>query len=226
MKLVLARLRRDLSDAVLYDEGIEAARNACAAGASIASAAITAAAFYDSPLVGIHALRECMHSLQTLPFELEAWVSEFQCRYDPITRQMGFASGFGYVDDEQAAFLVSVCERHYARRPRQTEFTRCSFFLEHQGVLASKCGPLNRVGLMALVSLDHAIDIEDAERYFMLWQLDSAIREAQRARQQGLAEFPFLSEYHQYEGPWPSQPQSAEGEYLVQLGLEEQSTES
>ncbi|HMA91428.1 MAG TPA: hypothetical protein VKP30_02035, partial [Polyangiaceae bacterium] len=67
MKLVLTRLRRDLTKAILYDEGIEAARNACAGGASIASAAITAAAFYDSPLDGIHALRACMDSLQSLP---------------------------------------------------------------------------------------------------------------------------------------------------------------
>src|SRR5512145_432452 len=214
MKLVLTRLRRDLTKAILYDEGIEAARNACAGGASIASAAITAAAFYDSPLVGIHALRECMDALRSLPFDLEAWLREFRCRHDP-TLGVRFAPGFGYVAQEQAAFLVSVCERHFARRPGQAEVTRCSFFLDHQAVLASSCGPLNRVGLMALVSLDHAIGIEDAERHFMLWQLDSAIREAQRARKQGLAGFPFLSEYHQYEGPWPNEPQEAEGEYLV-----------
>lgn len=224
MKFTFARLRHELTQPVLFDEGIEAARNACAGGASIASAAITAAAFYDSPLVGIRALRECMDLLQLLPLEIDAWLDTFHLRQDPTTRETIFAPGFGYVDPQQAAFLVSACRRHSSRRSGQLKAARCSFYLKHKERLLGTCGPLNRIGLMALVSSDHGVTVEDAERNFLLWQLDSAIREAQRARREGLGKFPFLSEYHQYEGIWPDKHQHRDEEYLIQIGLEEKRT--
>lgn len=224
MKLTFARLRREMTQPMLFDEGIEAARNACAGGASIASAAITAAAFYDSPLVGIRALRECMELLQSLPFQLDAWLDTFRSRQDPTTRETTFAPGFGYVAPRQAAFLVSVCRRHFSQRSGQLKATRCSFYLDHQEPILGTCGPLNRIGLVALVSSDLGIAVEDAERHFLLWQLDSAIREAQRARREGLSKFPFLSEYHQYEGTWPDPHQHRDDEYLIQIGLEERTT--
>src|SRR3954467_10792363 len=70
----LEQLRLGLSNPGTFDEGVEAARNACVAGAPLAAAAITAAAWYDNPFTGPPALRAWRQRLGPLPLTLEAWL--------------------------------------------------------------------------------------------------------------------------------------------------------
>lgn len=221
MNLILGRLRQALANEVLHDEGIEAARNACAAGASIAAAAIVAAAYYDSPLVGIPALRRLMQELARIPRELHVWLSAFRRETGTTSSPSNFAPGFGYVNEEQAAFVIDACRRCLGRRTQARDASVCAFFLENHQSLTPFTGALNRVGLMAIVCTDLGTSLEDAERYFMTWRVECAILEAQKARARGLNQFPFLSEYHHYEGTWPSPTDIRRDDYLRQIGLEE-----
>src|SRR5512137_1994732 len=106
MKPSLALLRRELASSLLFDEGIEAARNACVAGASIAAAAMVAAAYSDSPVVGIPALRLCMGSLQSTALDVAAWCIAFRQRDGSETPDFAFAPGFGLVTEQQAKLLL------------------------------------------------------------------------------------------------------------------------
>jgi hypothetical protein len=220
MNTTLARLEFELSHEALFDEGIEAARNACVAGASIAAAAIVAAAYSDSQLVGLPALRECFQKFESLPINVDAWCSAFQYYRDAISLEPVFAPGFGLVTAQQSAFILSACQRLSVRMARATVGTRTAYYLEHHSQMTSQCGALNRIGLMSLVCIDQHVSIDDAERMFMVLRIKSAISEAQKARHDGLAQFPFLSEQFQYEGRWPTQQTELIGDYLHQIGLE------
>lgn len=223
MNPMLVRLRRELSRPRLFDEGIEAARNACVAGASIASAAIVAAAYYDSPLVGILALTQCMQRLAALGSDLDAWFEQFQAERDPETCHKRFAPGFGYVTNRQAAHIRRACQRcAETHAPARCSFSTVEFYLRHVSALTRACGPLNIAGLMALVCTDQAIPEADAERYLMLWRIDTAIGQAQNARRAGLGVFPFLTEVHEYEGPWPAPLAPTRHDYLLEIGLEQE----
>jgi hypothetical protein len=79
---------------------------------------------------------------------------------------------------------------------------------------------LNTAGLAALVFVDHGIGEEEAERLFLLWKLEPAVREAQRARKLGVGRFPFLSEDLVYEGEWPELRSFDLAELARQVGLE------
>jgi hypothetical protein len=214
-----ARLAVELGARVLWDEGVEAARNACVAGASIAAAAISAAAYYDNPLTGIGALRACMSRLEALPLELPVWRAALGPRAYPELSAGEFSPGFGFVTPAQAEAVLEACRRLSADEPPRSA-PRRSFWLEHNGQLSALTGPLNPAGLTALCFLDHGRDIEHAERLFLSWRTDTAVAEAQRARRAGLAAFPFLSDGFVYEGEWPAPPRPRDRAALLErLGL-------
>jgi hypothetical protein len=217
---ILVRLERELSHEILFDDGIEAARNACVAGASIAAAAIVAAAYSDSPLVGLPALRECMRQVESLPLTIDAWQTAFNSHRDAESQELVFAPGFGHVTEQQAAFLLSVCERVSACISRNSSESRTKYYLSHHHQITSGCGPINRVGLMSLVCVDQRVSYDDAEHMFVVLRIKSAISEAQKVRHDGLAQFPFLSEQFHYEGQWPTQQTVFAGDYVHQIGLE------
>ena len=79
----LERLWHELTQPACFDEGVEVARNACVAGASLAAAVISAGAYYDNPLSGVPALRACMKRLAVLPLELRAWQQALAPAPDP-----------------------------------------------------------------------------------------------------------------------------------------------
>jgi hypothetical protein len=220
MNLTLARLERELLHEILFDEGIEAARNACVAGASIAAAAIVAAAYSDSPLVGLPALRDCMRQVEALPFTIDAWRTAFKCHRDTDSQEIIFAPGFGHVTEQQAAFLLSAGQRLSARMSRPNVGSRTAFYLNHHTQITSECGALNRVGLMSLVCVDQQISYDDAEYMFVVLRIKNAISEAQKVRHDGLDQFPFLSEQFHYEGQWPMQQTVFADDYVHQIGLE------
>jgi hypothetical protein len=188
----------------LHDEGVEAARNACVAGASIASAAITAAAWYDNPLTGISALREGMVRLSSLraPFEVERWVSVMGRTSHPETGDPDFSPGFGFVTDVQARLVLAVARR-LGSSAHDGELPYTTFFLRNRSKIVAATGSLNATGLSALQFLDHAVAIDEAERRFLLWRIEPAVIEAQRARENGLGSFPFFTEQYVYEGSMP-----------------------
>lgn len=220
MNLTLAHLQRELSREILFDEGVEAARNACVAGASIAAAAIVAAAYSDSQLIGLPALRDCMQKLESLPLDIDAWCDAFRYSLDSETQEPVFAPGFGRVTEQQAAFLLSACQRLWVHMPRTNTYSRTAYYLDHHRHVTHQCGTLNQVGLMSLVCVDQHVTVDDAERTFMVLRIESAIAEAQKARQAGLSQFPFLSEQYQYEGQWPKQQTEFISDYVQLIGLE------
>lgn len=213
-------LARELSTPLLFDEGVEAARNACVAGASIASAAITAAAWYDNPLTGVPALRECMANLGQLPFELEAWRHALTGRVHPETMDPDYTPGFGFVSDHQAQAILESCSRLVAASGLRPEVARSAFFLQHHEELRPTSGRLNHAGLTALYLMDHGVDVQKAERWFLVWRIEVAIAQAQLARQRGAKEFPFFSERYVYEGSSPPVRTFDVDELMRQVGLE------
>jgi hypothetical protein len=214
----LVRLAAELGARALWDEGVEAARNACVAGASIAAAAITAAAYYDNPLTGIGALSACMQRLEPLPLELSAWRAALAPRAC-LRAGAELSPGFGFVTPVQAERVLAACERLCAEEPPLCT-PRCRFLLEHAPELCALAGPLNPAGLTALCFLDHGRDTEHAERHFLAWRTDIAVAEAQRARRAGLGAFPFLSEHFAYEGEWPPPPRPRDrAALLASVGL-------
>jgi hypothetical protein len=206
MNPAVADLIRELADDGLFDEGVEAARNACVAGASIASAAITAAAWYDNPLTGAPVVIECMARLSGLAFEVKDWVDALQPKSHPETSDPEFTAGFGFVGAGQGEAIVAACARLVQARVQagaRPGALRGAFFLEHRRAIESAAGRLNQAGLAALGFLDCAVDPDEAERTFLLCRVETAIAEAQRARSRGLSAFPFFADSYVYEGPRP-----------------------
>lgn len=194
-------LEAELGRPAAFDEGVEAARNACAAGASIAAAAITAAAYYDNPLTGVGALRELMTRLLDVPDELARWRQALGRGRHPETDDADFTPGFGFVTPARAERTLATCRRLAELTP---EATRCRFMAEHHGSIAELAGPLNDTGLAALAYLDAGLDLESAERRWLGCKLAIAIGAGQNARRAGLAAFPFSLGRYVYEGPQPS----------------------
>jgi hypothetical protein len=202
----LDQLHQEFANASLYAESIEVARNACAAGASIVAAAIAVCAYNDSPLIGIDALVSCMRLVVRLRPEITAFRDAFGYRSATEDSDALFAPGFGFVDATGAEAVLAACQRivRQQRGYRHGKFT--AFYLRHHRSLVPSCGPLNRVGLMALVAVDEGMSEDEAERAFLIWQLDAALVAAQRARARGLSHFPFLTEHYVYDGPRPAPP--------------------
>lgn len=212
-------LRRELAGEPFFDEGVEAARNACVAGASIASAAITAAAYYDNPLTGIGALRACMERLAHAPFELVGFREALAGAPHPGAPESGFAPGFGFVAGARAEAVAAAGLRLVKHRSDGSG-RLLRFFLGSRPMIEASLGPLNPAGLAALVFVDHGVEIERAERWFLSWRIDAAVAEAQKARRGGLGNFPFLSERYVYEGSRPPPGSFNVDELRGRLGLD------
>lgn len=209
--------RQLLEGELFLDEGIEAARNACVAGASLSAALITAAAYYDNPFTGAPALRACMLRFGPLPLTLEAWLSE-SARRDPDDRaDAPFTPGFGFVLDERASGVLRECRRLIAMGAAGP---RCCFVLEHHPALERVAGPLNATGLAALFFLDQGTHVDAAERRFLLLRCELALIEAAKARRAGIRAFPFLSERYVYEGDMPAPAALDVSALMRRLGLD------
>jgi hypothetical protein len=197
----LRALEAELAERASFDEGVEATRNACAAGASIAAGAIAAAAYYDNPLTGLGALRELMSRLSDAPNELAAWRQALARGRQHETDDADFTPGFGFVTAARAARTLDACRR--LGEPASGA-ARCRFMAQHYPSLSELAGPLNETGLAALAYLDAGLDIESAERRWLMGKLGVAIAEAQRARRAGVAAFPFSFGRYVYDGPEPT----------------------
>lgn len=199
----LMALEQQLEAPQLFDEGVEAARNACVAGASIAAAAITAAAWYDNPLTGLPALTDCMTRLSNLQQRSPvAWHQAFAPGTHPQTGDPGFSPGFGCVSEQQAAVIVACCERVIAAS-RAQPWPRTSAYLSLRPEIERVTGPLNTAGMAALLFVDRGVSCLEAERHYLCWRIATAIAEAQKARAQGVARFPFFGNAFEYEGTFP-----------------------
>ena len=197
----LRLLEAELSRPASFDEGIEVARNACAAGASIAAAAIAAAAYYDNPLTGLGALRELMARLHGVPNELTPWRQALSRASHPETDDVDFTPGFGFVTPLRAERVLVACgELAELAGPS----SRCGFMLQHQRSISDVAGPLNETGLAALAYLDAGVDVESAERRWLCCKLSIGVAEAQKARRAGIAAFPFSFGPYVYDGPRPT----------------------
>ncbi|HEX4339578.1 MAG TPA: hypothetical protein VH062_26910 [Polyangiaceae bacterium] len=196
------RLAQELASEDLYDEGVEASRNACVAGASIGAAAVTAAAFYDNPLTGAPAVRALMMRLADLPLDREAWRTALTGAPHPDTGDDDFTPGFGYVAPSEASAIVGALRRLLVPWQPATR-SRSAFFLAHRAAITQMSGQLNVAGFCALFFLDHAVTPEDAEALFLVLRLEPALREAQRTRKVGLAALPFYEHPYSYEGTAP-----------------------
>jgi hypothetical protein len=194
-----------MCDPVLHDEGVEACRNACVGGASIAAAAITMAAYCENPFTGLPALRECLKRLGALPLDLGVWCAELGKRHPDVAHEADFPPGFGYVGARQARHLRAASLRMAAHCQREPPAQRTKFYVQHRQALNNVLGPLNLAGLSALAFVDHGVAVEEAERCFLLWRMSPALKEAQLARKVGVGRFPFASERFEYEGTWPEQ---------------------
>jgi hypothetical protein len=188
-----------LNTQALWDQGVEAARNACVAGAPLAAAAIAAAAYYDSPLVGGRALRALMQRLRAAPLQLERWRALLAPSAHPETGDADFVPGFGGISARGAQAILAGCHalQTITRGPR------LAFYQQHAAALREHSGALNATGLCALVFLDAQLDDDSAERRFLLLRLEPALAAAQRARKAGLGRFPFFENGYAYEGAWP-----------------------
>ena len=219
MTAALRLLEIELSHPASFDEGVEVARNACAAGASIAAAAIAAAAYYDNPLTGLGALRELMLRSSQLPNELSAWRRALARAPHVETGDADYTPGFGFASPARAERTLVACRRLVEVAGARSA-PRCAFLLEHQRELAEVAGALNETGLSALAYLDASIDVEAAERRWLDGKLSVAIAEGQRARRAGVAAFPFSFGRYIYDGPSPT-PSPLDLEGLKQkLGLD------
>lgn len=213
----LRALEAELAEPASFDAGVEAARNACAAGASIAAGAIAAAAYYDNPLTGLGALRELMARLSDAPNELAAWREALARGRHPETDDADFTPGFGFVTAARAARTLESCRR---LGELASGTARCRFMAQHHPSLSELAGPLNETGLAALAYLDAGLGIESAERRWLSFKLAVAIGEAQRAQRAGIAAFPFSFGRYRYDGPEPA-PLSLDLPALKrQLGLD------
>ena len=193
-----------LSHPSLFDEGVEAARNACVAGAPLAAAAITSAAYYGNPLTGAPAVLACMERVVRAKLSVCAWQSALAPAPHPTTGDPGFVPGFGFVTQAQGAALLRAGEQllHILRGARLTFVCANHMALEHT------LGPLNHAGLCALVFADLGMSADAAERAYLIVRMDPALAAAQQARAAGLRQFPFFENSYVYGGSWPS-PRSA-----------------
>lgn len=214
------QLVRELSHPSLFDEGIEAARNACVAGASIASALITAAAWYDNPLTGAPAVRECVERLGRAELDRAAVVAALGSTTHRATDEQAHGPGFGFISAERSACVIMAAER-LAKNPCDARRAcALTFYVRHRADLEPVLGPLNQAGLCALTYADHGIDGDQAERAFMLARLEVATIEAQKTRRRGLRSFPFFSEEYAYEGARPAPRPLELQRWLSEVGLE------
>jgi hypothetical protein len=193
--------QKELTRPELFDEGVEAARNACIAGASLASAAITAAAWYDNPLTGAGALSACMRLFAELPLTVAAWQRALEPR---VHAEIGerLTPGFGFVKPEQSRILVALLARFVEEAADAS--ARTTFLLEAMAGLGPLAASLNHAGFTAFVCLDQGVPWRTAERSFLCTRIDTAMAEADRARELGLAGFPFFSNEYHYDGAEPA----------------------
>jgi len=185
---------------VLWDEGVEAARNACVAGAPLAAAAITAAAWYDNPLTGGRALLTALARFEALPPNLDAWHAALSPAQHGETGDPEFVAGFGFVDERAAARVQQLA----AQLHQVCTGPKLGFYLALPSAITRRAGALNFTGLCALTFVDAGFDAEQAERSYLLLRLAPALVAAQRARRRGLASFPFFENDYTYEGGWPT----------------------
>ena len=209
-----AQLANELAQEELFDAGVEAARNACVAGATLAAAAITASAWYDNPLTGARAVLECMARLRDVGTDLDAWLRAFAPGSHPETADE-WSPGFGFVDPAPARVLVTSA----ARLSACPLAAKLRFFLADADALTRQSGALNVAGLAALVFSDHDCANHEAERRFLLARVDVAMREAARARHFGIARFPFFTESYVYEGSSPPARRSNLAAAMRRVGL-------
>ena len=214
----LAWLARELGRREAWDEGIEAARNACVGGASLAAGAIAAAAYYDNPLTGAPALRECLERLGPLPLALEDWRAALAPRPHPAADGRGVTPGFGFVAPGREGVFFAALARWVERAPSAP---RGRFLLAHHATLEPLTGPLNAAGLAALACADCDLDADEAERRFLLCKLESALDEAQKAQRLGLRAIPFDGVRYVYEGTLPAPRARDRAALLRRLGLTE-----
>jgi hypothetical protein len=193
-----AELVAELGREELFDEGVEAARNACVAGAPLASAAITASAWYDNPLTGARAVLDCMAKLGALGESVDDWLAAFAPAPHPETCDE-WSPGFGFVSPCASELLSALA----CRLAACAHGNKLRSFQQYRQALGRVCGPLNPAGLAALVFADHGFSPDDAERRFLLARIDVAMHEAARARKLGVGRFPFFSESYVYEGATP-----------------------
>lgn len=187
----------------LFDEGVEAARNACVAGASLASAAIVASAWYDNPLTGVGALLDCLRLVRGLPHCVDSWRAALSPRPHPTTLDEDWVPGFGFSTASQAGTLLASARLIHDARHGCVGEDRLGFFLRYQAEIVPVSGALNATGLAALVFADHSTPADEAERAYLLTRVDVAVAEAARARAAGLASFPFFTNEYSYEGTYP-----------------------
>lgn len=195
-----AALAVALSSPSLWDEGVEAARNACVARAPLASAAIAAAAFYDNPLTGVRALRRLMRCLSGVSVDGDAWLAVLRPAPHPETDDTDFVPGFGYVSEQRGAAVFDACRVLH----RAVGGERLGFYLRSAHVLRPTAGRLNATGMCGLAFLDAGLSEDEAELRFLMLRLEPALAAAQRARRTGLSNFPFFEDGYAYEGAWPS----------------------
>jgi len=219
MKRVLGCLRRELRGEILFDQGVEVARNACVAGAPVAAAAIGIAAYSGSPLVGLAALRECMGRLERSSLRVASWIDAFRFVEQASTSTRLFAPGFGYIRPKGAARVRRACRLVAVEQLRFGRGRLSEFYSNHHAELTEQCGPLNAVGLMALVFLELGLSRNRAERFMLVWQVERAVIEAQRVQGIGAARYPFLSEAYCYEGSWPAPNDRPVDDYPRRIGL-------
>jgi len=214
----LAWLARELARAEAWDEGIEAARNACVAGASLAAGAIVAAAYYDNPLTGAPALRECIERVGPLPLTLETWREALAPRPHPAFDGHPVSPGFGFLGPGREGVFFAALSRWVERTPSAP---RSRFLLAQRAALEPLTGALNAAGLAAFACLDCGLDGDAAERCFLLFKLESALDEAQKAQRAGLRAIPFNGIRYVYEGTLPA-PRARDRQALLRrLGLDE-----
>ncbi len=197
------RLLAEFRNHALFDEGVEAARNACVAGAPLASAAITASAWYSNPLTGAGALRECLRRLLAIGCDVAAFRAAFAPAVHPETRDPNFSPGFGFVAAQQAQSLLSVAAKLGACPAIASGESRLQFYLDQRAELGAPCQELNQAGLAALVFADHGMTLDQAEAQFLIFRVEVALEQAARARQEGVGAFPFFSDEYVYEGKLP-----------------------
>lgn len=220
MNRLLRELARTLRHEVLWDEGVEAARNACVAGAPISAALITAAAYYDNPFTGVRALVECMHRITSVPLEISDLHDSLANSPQPEADGLAFTPGFGFVTEAQAAYLRRKLGGWLRRHAALSRLERSALLAEHYSALCEAIGWLNPAGLTAFVFSDLGLSPDDAERWYLRVRLGPALRQAQRARQLGVGRFPFFSERYVYEGTWPEPVELDLSSLMQQVGID------
>ncbi len=194
-------LSREVRALFAADEGTEAARNACAGGASLSAAAITAAAYADNPLSGVPAMVRCLQVFRAGPSEVERWLHAPRhereatggARLEVSVEPRASAPDQSHPVDTAAEQLLHQCGcRHRSRRLRA--------YVTHTPVATR----VNPAGLAALVFADHEVPHDLAERCFLSWRITPALAAAQQVRGMGLDRFPFLRDCLVYDGPRPS----------------------